>query len=106
MQDKIRADALMKALANDKRRRILGWLMSPTQHFPPQRDGDLVEDGVCIGFITGKIGLSQPTVTSHMQVLAKAGLVTSKPVKNWMFYKPDREAIRRALECLREELGL
>ena len=33
---------------------------------------DLVEDGVCVGFITKKIKLSQPAVTEHMQVLAAA----------------------------------
>ena len=106
MQANEQVHFLVKALSNEKRRLIIGWLLDPTAHFPPQRDGDLVEDGVCIGFITDKVGLSQPTVTSHMQVLAKAGLVTSKPVKNWMFYKADREAIRRGLSGLHEELGL
>jgi ArsR family transcriptional regulator len=26
---------------------ILDWLRDPERHFPPQRDGDLVLDGVC-----------------------------------------------------------
>ena len=63
-------------------------------------DGDLVEDGVCVGFITQKIGLSQPTVTEHMQVLAEAGLVTSKRIKNWVFYKPDRVRMTATLAAL------
>jgi DNA-binding transcriptional ArsR family regulator len=83
----------LKAIANENRLRILGWLLDPTAHFPPQRDGDLIEDGVCVGFITQKIGLSQPTVTSHMSILAEAGLVTPKKIKNWVFYKPDRKRI-------------
>ncbi|MGR3320997.1 MAG: ArsR/SmtB family transcription factor [Pseudooceanicola sp.] len=84
---------VLKALANENRLRILGWLLDPTAHFPPQQDGDLVEDGVCVGFITDKVGLSQPTVTNHMTILANAGLVTHKKIKNWVFYKPDRNRI-------------
>lgn len=82
--------ALMSALASPIRLQILVWLLNPRAHFPEQRDGDLVEDGVCVGFITEKIGLSQPTVSSHMKKLADAGLVTGKKFGNWMFYKPDR----------------
>lgn len=31
-------------LANPKRLQVLEWLKDPEAHFPPQRDGDLVED--------------------------------------------------------------
>ena len=31
-----------KALANERRLQILGWLKTPRAHFPPQVDGDLV----------------------------------------------------------------
>ena len=91
---------IFKALANDNRMQILLWILSPRDHFPPQQDGDLVRDGVCIGFITKKIGLSQPTVTSHMKILATAGLVTSKQVKNWVFYKPVPGVLAQSLEQL------
>jgi len=97
---------VLKALGNDKRFQILKWILNPTAHFPAQRDGDLVEDGVCVGFITQKIGLTQPTVTSHMKVLTEARLVTSKQIKNWVFYKPDRKRIDRALAQLGTELDL
>jgi len=97
---------VLKALGNENRLQILKWILSPTANFPPQRDGDLVEDGVCVGFITLKIGLSQPTVTSHMKVLADAQLVTSKQIKNWVFYKPDRERIRSAIAQLVADLTL
>ncbi len=85
---------LARALGNEHRLTILCWLARPLDHFPPQADGDLVEDGVCVGFITEKIGLSQPTVTNHLQYLAKAGLVRSRRIKNWAFYKlvPERLA--------------
>jgi ArsR family transcriptional regulator len=89
-------DAL-NALSNRHRLTILIWLTEPEKHFPPQRDADLVKDGVCVSFITEKIGLTQPTVTTHMQTLATTGLVTSKKIKNWVYYKPDRAVIDRLL---------
>lgn len=89
---------VLRALANTRRFEIMGWLMDPTLHFPPQRDGDLVKDGVCVGFITEKIGLSQPTVTTHMQILADAGLVTSKKIRNWAFYKINHAQLESFIE--------
>lgn len=91
---------MLKALGSERRLMILSWLADPTAHFPPQRDGDLVEDGVCLAFITEKIGLSQPTVTAHMQALEAINLVTSKRVKNWVFYKLERQAIELLIEKL------
>ena len=88
----------LRALANEKRFQIMEWISNPTHHFPPQVDGDLIEDGVCVGFITEKIGLKQPTVTSHMQILEEAGLVTSKKIKNWVFYKPNKDVLARFIK--------
>ncbi|CUH86769.1 Helix-turn-helix domain protein [Phaeobacter sp. CECT 5382] len=95
----------LRAMANPHRVQIMEWLLNPEAHFPPQRDGDLVQDGVCVGFITEKTGLSQPTVTSHMKALESAGLVTSKKIKNWVFYKADREALRQISESFGSAAG-
>ncbi|MCB1387331.1 MAG: helix-turn-helix transcriptional regulator [Nitratireductor sp.] len=94
----------LRALSNPRRLEIMTWLRDPTAHFPPQRDGDLIEDGVCVGFITKKCGLSQPTTTAHMQVLADAGLVTSKKIRNWVFYKPDHGHLSELIEALGDRL--
>lgn len=97
---------ILKALGNEKRLLILQWILDPTENFPPQKDGDLVEDGVCVNFITQKIGLKQPTVTSHMKILSDAGLVSSQNVKNWVFYKPERKNIERALQQIGSDLNI
>lgn len=91
---------LFRALGNEHRLVMVEWLSDPRAYFPEQEDGDLVEDGVCVGFITEKIGLSQPTVTGHLQILAKAGIVTSKRIKNWVFYKLDRQRMDEATVML------
>lgn len=81
------------ALASPKRLQILEWLKDPEAQFPPQRDGDLVNDGVCVIFIADKLGVAQPTATAHLQALARAGLVTPKRMAGWTFYKRDEKAI-------------
>lgn len=97
---------LLRALANDKRMQIMDWLLDPESHFPPQRDGDLVEDGVCVGAITDKLGLSQPTVTSHLRTLVGAGLLTHKQIKNWVFYKADREILLAAISKMHDRFAV
>jgi DNA-binding transcriptional ArsR family regulator len=87
---------VLQALASERRLQVLEWLSDPGGHFPPQRDGDLVEDGVCLLFIADKLGVAQPTATVHMQALKRAGLVTSKRVGQWTFYKRNEEAMATA----------
>ena len=95
---------ILSALANENRLQIMQWIADPLPHFPPQSDGDLVDDGVCVGSIAHKIGLSQPTITKHMGILADAGLVTHKKLKNWVFYKPDPQAIEAAMAQITKDL--
>ena len=84
----------MRALANGRRLLILEWLKNPKAHFPRQVDGDLVKDGVCGLLIAKKLGVSQPTVSEHLKILAQARLVRAKRIKQWMFYKRDEANIR------------
>ncbi len=95
---------LFASLASPKRLQILEWLKDPRAHFPPQRDGDLVKDGVCVIFIAKKLSVSQPTATTHLQGLARAGLLTSKRVGQWTFYKRDEGAIRALKRRIAEAL--
>jgi DNA-binding transcriptional ArsR family regulator len=96
--------AVMAALASPKRLQVLEWLRDPRAHFPPQRDGDLVDDGVCVLFIANKLGVAQPTATTHMQALARAGLVTSRRIGQWTFYKRDEAALAALKQKIAEEL--
>jgi DNA-binding transcriptional ArsR family regulator len=83
----------LRALANERRLQILEWLKDPVANFPPQVDGDLVEDGVCGVWIAEKLGVSQPTLSEHMKVLSQAGLVRAKRIKQWTFYRRDEARI-------------
>jgi DNA-binding transcriptional ArsR family regulator len=94
--------AVLKALANERRLQILGWLRNPPAHFRPQVDGDLVEDGVCGVLIAEKLGVSAPTLSEHMRVLVDARLVRSKRIKGWTMYKRDEKAISAAKKAIRD----
>ena len=92
---------LIKALANDRRLAVLNWLKDPVAHFPPQVDGDLVRDGVCGVFIAQKLGVSQPTASEHLRILARAGLIRGKRIKQWTFFKRDEKRIAAVKKAFR-----
>jgi ArsR family transcriptional regulator len=92
---------LVKALASERRLQILHWLKRPRVHFPPQVDGDLVEDGVCGVLIARKLRVSQPTASEHLRILTQAGLLRPRRIKQWTFYKRDEKriaALKRAFQ--------
>ena len=91
---------LIKALGSEKRLQVLEWLRDPVANFPPQRDGDLAEDGVCGLFIAEKLGVSQPTCGEHLKLLSRAGLIRGRKIRQWVFYKRDEDRIARAKEAL------
>jgi ArsR family transcriptional regulator len=95
---------VLAALASPKRLQILQWLKDPRAHFPPQRDGDLVDDGVCVVFIARKLGVAQPTATTHLQALARAGLVTSSRIGQWTFYQRNEAALADLRQAIAAEL--
>jgi DNA-binding transcriptional ArsR family regulator len=93
---------VLKALGSDKRVAIMEWLRDPAAHFPPQRDGDLVEDGVCSVFIADKLGVSQPTASVHLKLLTAAGLLRAKKVRQWTFYRRDEQRISEVKQMFNE----
>jgi ArsR family transcriptional regulator len=95
---------VLKALANERRIQILGWLKDPRAHFRPQVDGDLVEDGVCGVLIAEKLGVTAPTLSEHMRILSAAGLVRGKRIKGWTMYKRDEKTIAAAKRAIRDNI--
>jgi DNA-binding transcriptional ArsR family regulator len=96
--------AVMAALASPKRPHVLEWLRYPQMPFAPVCDGAMVDDGACVLFIATKLGVAQPTATAHMQALARPGLVSSKRISQWTFYKCDEAALAALKRKIAEEL--
>jgi DNA-binding transcriptional ArsR family regulator len=95
---------ILRALANERRLQVLEWLRNPRANFPPQVDGDLVEDGVCGALIAEKLGVSAPTLSEHMRVLVAAGLVRAKRVKGWTMYRRDEAQIAAAKRAIQDHV--
>src|SRR4029453_5704527 len=93
--------SVIKALANERRLEILNWLKSPTAHFPRQRDGDLVKDGVWGLLIEQKRGGSPPTASEPLRILTHAGFIRTKRIKQWTFYKRDEARISKIKRAFR-----
>jgi DNA-binding transcriptional ArsR family regulator len=93
-----------RALANERRIEILDWLKDPIAHFRPQVEGDLVVDGVCGLLIAEKLGVSQPTTSEHLKILTQAGLLRSKRIKQWTFYKRDETRIKALKSLINKNL--
>ena len=95
-------DVIHKALANPVRRQILAWLKDPHAHFAQQEHP--LDIGVCAGLIDARCGLSQSTVSAHLATLQKAGLLSSRRVGQWIFYKRNEETVRAFLEHIHVDL--
>jgi DNA-binding transcriptional ArsR family regulator len=96
--------SIARALANERRIEILDRLKDPTSHFRPQVDGDLVKDGVCVLLIAEKLGLSQPTVSEHLKILTQEGLLQTKRIKQWTFYKRNEVRIKELKSLIMKNL--
>ncbi|AXP01849.1 MULTISPECIES: ArsR/SmtB family transcription factor [Pseudomonas] len=95
-------DEIIKALAHPVRRDILNWLKDPKVQFPDQLHNH--EFGICAGQIDQRCGLSQSTVSAHLAVLQRAGLITSQKVGQWHFFKRNEEVIQQFLKQMSQEL--
>jgi DNA-binding transcriptional ArsR family regulator len=84
-------DTIIKALANPVRRDILSWLKNQQQEFPEQQSG--YQDGVCVGQIYERAGLSQSTISSHLATLQRAGLLISTRAGQWVYYQRNETVI-------------
>ena len=93
----------MTALNNPVRRQILSWLKERS-NFPSALPEHAGLEGVCVGYIQEKAGLSQSTISSYMRLLKDAGLVESERHGQWTFYRRNEDAIRDFMEAVEREL--
>lgn len=95
---------ILKALASETRLAILEWLKDPVANFPPQVDGDLIQDGVCADFIREKLGIAAATASRHLTLMTDAGLLIATRKKGWTFYRRNERTIQRFVERLQSHL--
>ncbi|MNE24656.1 Helix-turn-helix domain protein [compost metagenome] len=59
---------------------------------------------MCAGQIDQRCGLSQSTVSAHLAILQRAGLISSQKIGQWHFFKRNEETIEAFLAQLSRAL--
>jgi DNA-binding transcriptional ArsR family regulator len=95
-------DHTLHAIADPTRRRILSALKprGPALAATPS----MGKNGLCAGDIEERVRLSQPTISHHMAILTKAGLVDAVKQGQWRWYRRNEKALRRLVKSLRTQL--
>ena len=83
------------AISDPARRRILLALK--------EKRSQSVPDGLCAGDVEQHVKLSQPTVSHHMRILEKAGLVEVKRQGHWRVYRRNEKKIAALIRSLKRE---
>ena len=89
----------LHAIVDPTRRRILHSLKQRGATSPGKKSA-----GLCAGDIEERVRLSQPTISHHMAILTRAGLVEAKKQGQWRWYRRNERAIRSLVKMLRAEL--
>ena len=89
---------ILNAIAGTTRRRIL---QSLKEHGGCSIGKNV---GLCASDIEQRIRLSQPTISHHMAILTKAGLVEAKKIGLWRWYRRDEAALREFARALKKSL--
>jgi DNA-binding transcriptional ArsR family regulator len=111
-------DQALQAIADPTRRVILQALKQVAAASPPavrpasrpplpRKDAAKGSHGrprLCAGDIQQRVHLSQPTISHHMSILTKAGLVEETKQGQWRWYSRNETAIRKLLKLLRTKL--
>ena len=90
-EDAERLASVIKVVADPTRLRLLSLIASSPE-------GEL-----CVCDLTEPLGLSQPTVSHHLKVMAGVGLVAREKRGVWAYYSLDRGAVSRVASLL--EIG-
>lgn len=70
----------------------------------PEQEVYGFDNGVCVGQIQQKAGLTQSTISEYLSILQRAGLVESTRVGQWTYYKRNEAAFAALTKIIEKEL--
>ncbi|MCY0900184.1 MAG: metalloregulator ArsR/SmtB family transcription factor [Firmicutes bacterium] len=91
------ADTIFKALSDPVRRNLLTLLASP-QYFCQSANGAM--RGICVQDLARYLSLPQSTVSRHLAILMKAGLVSHARWRTWHYYAITPNSLTPAVQWL------
>lgn len=96
----------VKALANETRIEILRVLDRPMAHFSHQESADPEKTGVCVQLIAQHFGVSQPTMSRHIELLKRASFIQTKRQQKWTYCKRNEAALADYADWLKTSLNI
>lgn len=95
----------LHAIADPTRRRILHALK---EHALKKKDAEGnstgKREGLCAGDIEDRVKLAQPTVSHHMQILERAGVVEAQRQGHWRWYRRNEKLIAEMAKEIKSQL--
>ena len=88
-----------KAMANSDRYSIVLWLMDPKKNFFSELV-DIEKEGVTMGMIIKKTGLSQSVISQYIHQLEEAGIVSCQRKAQFRMCKLNKAYLRQIFESL------
>ena len=100
---------ILKALSNPQRLDIILWLKHPEQEFGVQVPSKTLIDfpnSVSVKSIQKRCGVSQSSVSTFMTILERAGLVESRKIDQYTYYRRNETVIREFGEWYNKEVSI
>ena len=91
--DAARLAGVLKVVADPTRLRLLSLIASNP------------EGEVCVCDLTAPLGLSQPTISHHLKVMAGAGLVEREKRGVWAYYRPVPDALENLAQIFTSRIS-
>jgi DNA-binding transcriptional ArsR family regulator len=88
----------LRAIADPNRRKILRLLRTKGTHRPGEPSGLNASD------IEQKVKLAQPTISHHMKILKKAGLIEIQKAGTWVWYRRAEGSLKNLRSNIQDEL--
>lgn len=90
-----------KCLSNPTRVKILQWLKEPDTNFPANESGIPNKEGVCVGLIQEKSGLTQSTISTYLSSMERCGLLHIVRQGKWSYYSRNEKVLEDFYKALK-----
>lgn len=82
-----------KCLSNSTRVKIMQWLKEPEKNFPANETSIPNHQGVCVGSIQEKAGLTQSTISTYLSNMERCGLLKMFRHGKWSYYSRNEKVV-------------
>lgn len=96
----------IKALASESRLEVLRLLSRPGVEFAHQESANPNEVGVCMNMIAERMGVTQPTISRHIDLLRRAGFLKVLKQQKWSYCSRNEEALREYRDWFSTSLSI